>query len=421
MTLRLSRRLILGTGLAALAAPAVRAQQSRRLRMTWWGGPERQRRTQGALDSYMRRNPGLQIEVESLGWGDYWTRLATQVAGNNAPDVIQMDYRYIYEYARRRALRPLDEFMPNPLDIGDFGQANLDTGKVDNQLFGVSMGVNSVAMFYDRTVLERLNIRPPDHTTTWAQFAELATNITRAAGRRGYWGTMDAGFTEPTLEVWVRQRGKSLYTAEGRLGFTRDDIAEFFDYWDALRRAGGAVAGDVQALDRRTAETDVLTLGRAAITFANSNQLVAWQTANQSRLGMTMFPQGPRPGQYYKPSMLLSMSGSTQQTRESAQLINYLSVDPEAGASLGVERGVPPSARMRTALTPSVDELGRAQIDYIALMATRVSPIPPPPPSGAGEVEALIRRSYESISVGGTRVPAAADQFYAEATRIVGR
>ncbi len=34
-------------------------------------------------------------------WSDYWTKMATQVAGKNMADVIQMDYRYIAEYARR--------------------------------------------------------------------------------------------------------------------------------------------------------------------------------------------------------------------------------------------------------------------------------------------------------------------------------
>ncbi len=420
-----SRRSLLA-GTAALAlAPALggrsSAQQRTRLRMAWWGSTDRARRTQAALEVYQRKNANTQVDTESVGWNDYWTRLATQVAGGNAPDVIQMDYRYIYEYARRRALKPLDEFMPATLNIADFGQANIDTGKVDGQVYGVSMGVNSTAMFYDKTALERLNIRPPDHNTTWAQFAEMCIGITRAANRRGFFGTMDAGFVEPAFEAFVRQRGKSLYTAEGRLGFVRDDLAEYWDYWDRLRKAGGAAQGDIQALYRSTPETDLITTGKAAITFAHSNQLVAWQAVTQNRLGMTTNPKGERPGQYFKPSMLLSMSATTTQAREAAQIINFFSVDPDAAPALGVERGVPPSAGMRNAVLPTVDELGRAQIEYIALLQDKVGALPPPPPRGAGEIEQLLRRVYETISVGGARVTAAVDQFMAEAPRILER
>ena len=421
---KLSRRTLIGAGIGAgigmLAAPAI-AQQATRLRMCWWGGTERVRRTQTALDIWKRRNPGVEIATESVGWGDYWTRLATQVAGGNAPDLIQMDYRYIFEYARRRALKSLDEFMPAVIDIRDFGQDNIDHGKVDGQVYAVSLGVNSTAMFYNQTIFQRANIRPPDHTTTWAQFAEIATNVARAVNRRGFWGTADAASTEPLLEAWVRQRGRPLYTAEGRVGFTRDDIAAWFDYWDGLRRSGAAVAGDVQAAYRDTPETDMATTGKAAITFAHSNQLIAYQAVTQDRLAMTMYPQGERPGQYYKPSQLISVAATTPQGQESAKLVNFLTTDLEAGAALGVERGVPASRRVREALLGEADAGTRAQIEYISLIADKVGPLPPPPPRGAGEIQNLLRRSYETISVGGARVPEAADRFVAEAARTLER
>ena len=426
MAVCVPRRVALQLGAGALLGSALErsafAQAARtRLRMTWWGGTDRAKRTQAALEAYQKQNAGTQIDTETIGWGDYWTRLATQVAGGNAPDIIQMDYRYIYEYARRKALRPLDEFMPNPLDISDFGTANIDTGKVDGQIFGVSMGVNSNALFYDTAVFDRLKIAPPNATTTWAQYAELATQITKAEKRRGFFGSSDMGYFEPALEVWVRQRGKQLYTADGKMGFERDDIAAWFDYWDKLRKAGGAVTGDLQAMHRNTPETDMLTTGRSAMTFAHANQIVAWQGLNKSKLGMTMFPQGKQPGQYYKPSMLLSMSATTQQAREAASIINFISTHPEAAAALNVERGVPPSRKMREVLLTQVDELGKMQIDYISSIADKVSSLPPPPPKGAGEVEQLLRRVYETISVGGGTVPHAADQFMTEAKRAIER
>src|SRR5690348_7314708 len=112
MAARVPRRVVMQMGAAALLGTALDgsalAQAARtRLRMTWWGGADRAKRTQAALEAYQKHNTGTQIDTETIGWGDYWTRLATQVAGGNAPDIIQMDYRYIYEYARRKALKPL--------------------------------------------------------------------------------------------------------------------------------------------------------------------------------------------------------------------------------------------------------------------------------------------------------------------------
>jgi multiple sugar transport system substrate-binding protein len=418
-----TRRAVLSAAAALSLAPSWRdaAAQTTRLRMTWWGGADRARRTRGALDAWQRLNPGAQVDSETVGWADYWTRLATQVAGGNAPDVIQMDYRYIHEYARRRALRALDDMMPDPLDIRDFGEANIETGKVDGRVFGVSMGVNSTAMIYDTTVFERLNIRPPTAQTTWAQFAEIATAVTRGAARRGFFGTEDGGMTEPLLEVFVRGRGRTLYGEDGKLGFTRDDVAEWFDYWDRLRRANVATPGDMQALYRQTPETSMLVTNRAPIAFSHSNLLIAHQGLTQNKLGMTAYPRGDRPGQYYKPSMLLSLSSTASNPREAARLIGFLSVAPEAGEHLGVERGVPPSAARREALAATVPEGDRIQIAYIAAIADAVSPLPPPPPRGAGEVANLLRRTNEKVAFGQLRVPAAADEFMNEAVRALER
>ena len=56
-----------------------------------------------------------------------------------------MDYRYIVEYANRNAIAPLDEFVGGALQLDDFDKDQLDGGKVDGKLYGISLGANSVA------------------------------------------------------------------------------------------------------------------------------------------------------------------------------------------------------------------------------------------------------------------------------------
>jgi len=191
-----------GISLSALAQSEVR------LRMFWWGAKERADRTERANQLFQKKNPGVTITGETLGWGDYWPRVATQVAGRNAADVLQMDYRYIFEYARRGALLPLDEFMPATLNLGDFSKFSIDSGKVDGKLYGVAFGLNSVAMIYDKEFIQSLGLKEPRWDMGWAELGDLAVEITKTAKRPGYFGMPDAGRYEPALDVWVRQRGK---------------------------------------------------------------------------------------------------------------------------------------------------------------------------------------------------------------------
>jgi multiple sugar transport system substrate-binding protein len=423
-----TRRSILkaGAAVAALGALGGRgiAQSETRLRMFWWGSRERAERTDKTNRLYQDKNPGVTITGETLGWADYWPRLATQTAGRNAPDVIQMDYRYIYEYARRGALLALDPFVGKGLDLGDLSAAAIDSGKVDGKIYGVSLGLNSTAMMFDQGLIVSLGLKPPTHDMTWAQVGELALEITRAAKRPGFFGLFDGGRYEPALEVWLRQRGKALYTDDGKLGFDVTDIGEWLGFWQDLRKRGAIASAEVAALDMGELDTSLLTVGKTAMVFAHSNQLVGFQALVKSKLGMTMYPSGgtgAKYGQYLKPSMLLSVYARTRQPEAAVKLVDFYVASKDAGMILGVERGVPASAAVRKAVEPTLDELGNAMASYVAFVSDKVSALPVPPPQGAGEIQTVLRRVNEQIGFGRLSVADGAKQFIAEATAVLAR
>ena len=40
---------------------------------------------------FEEKNPGIKVDVQLTGYGDYFTTLATKVAGGNAPDVFEVN------------------------------------------------------------------------------------------------------------------------------------------------------------------------------------------------------------------------------------------------------------------------------------------------------------------------------------------
>jgi pectin-derived oligosaccharide transport system substrate-binding protein len=425
----LSRRSVLGAGIGGAALTTLgrvpaSAQSDVRLRMFWWGSRERAERTDKVNQLYQQTHPGLTISAESLGWTDYWPRLATQTAGRNAADVLQMDYRYIFEYARRGALLPLDGYQPDKLNLTDFNRATVDSGKVDDKIYGISLGLNSTSLIYDKDLITSLGLKEPTWQTTWKEIGDLALEITKGAKRERFTGVQDGGRDEPALEVWLGQRGKSLYTAEGRPGYDEKDIADWFAFWQDLRKRGACAAADTQALDRGEIDSNLLTQGKAAIAFAHSNQLVGFQSLNKSKLALSTVPDGgpgAKPGQYLKPSMLWSVSAQSKQPEAAVKLVSFFVADVEAGKLLGVERGVPPSESVRKAVSPMLDDLGRAMADYITLISDKVGPLPPPPPRGAGEIQTLLRRVNELVGFGKLSPADGARQYVSESTAILAR
>jgi len=406
MTYRLDRRQVLAGSAAALAFGAFgigRAAAATHMRFLWWGSKERADRTFKAIKAYQKSHSGITIEGESFGWDNYWTRLATQTAGGNSPDLIQMDYRYIFEYARRGVLLDFTPYMGKSLDIKDFGQQNIDSGKVDGKIYGVSLGVNSSAVMVNLTAWKEAGMEPPGDDANWDDFAELCAKFTKQTKRRDYYGTADESGLEPAFEGWLRQRGKALYKDDGSLAFDAADVAAWFDYWAKLRKMKACVPPEMQALDQLTVETGMISQNKASISFGHSNQFVAYQAINKDKLGMIPYPvpaKDGKPGQYLKPAMQMSVSASSKNKDAAVAFVNYLVEDPEGTKLLGVERGVPASEKVRKELAPSLDALGKEMADFIQKLTPKVGPLPPPPPNGAGENQFLLQTVSQQVAFG---------------------
>ncbi|HZY67615.1 MAG TPA: extracellular solute-binding protein [Devosia sp.] len=426
MTYSIGRRGFLMGTTALLAAGAItRAQaQDTTLRMIFWGGQARADRTYGVTDLYTQANGGT-VEGEFLAWNDYWPKLATQTAGGNAPDIIQMDYRFIVEYATRGAIAPLDEFVGSALDLSQFDADQLEGGKVDGKLYGISLGANSVSTLINLTAFEEAGIEPPTNDWTYDDLRAIGEAFKAANIRGGMKAIMDASYLEPALDNWLRQRGKALYTAEGKLGFDAADMTEWFTMWQEFREAGYCVSPDEQALDTGPLETTMIVTQKAALMQSNSNQLVGYQALMQDKLGMIGQPRiapGAGGGHYRKPSMFFSVGGSSANKEEAAKLINFFINDPEAGKILGVERGIPASAPVREVVAPTLDEANQIALNFVANLGDLLGPLPPPPPAAAGEIDiSLLRTIGQEVGFGARTPEDGANYFVTEATAILER
>src|SRR5262245_46364353 len=156
--MKISRRTVLLFSLIALLSltlgSVIQAQQST-LTLTWWGSQNRHDRTIAAIELFEAANPDINVEYEFSGWDDYWTCVNTQVAGGNIACVMQQDYAFLTEWASRGLLMPLDAlYESGAIDVSDVDQAILDSGKVNGEAFGLSLGTNSQVFILDVDAFE---------------------------------------------------------------------------------------------------------------------------------------------------------------------------------------------------------------------------------------------------------------------------
>ncbi len=68
------------------------------LRYTWWGNPDRAARTEQAVSLFEKKHPGIEVQT-SFADTTPTSRACTQGGRRRRPDVMQLDYRMIDQYA----------------------------------------------------------------------------------------------------------------------------------------------------------------------------------------------------------------------------------------------------------------------------------------------------------------------------------
>ena len=406
---------------ALLAATGTTAQAAASMRLIWWGNPERDKRTNAVVDLYKAAS-GDEVAAESYAWGDYWPKLATQAAGQNLPDVIQMDYRYIFEYARRKQLAELDGFIGKELQLADFDPNQMASGKVDGKTYGISLGANSMSHVYNKALLDGLGVKLPDSSKwTTAEWVALGKDL-KGKLPEGVFFSENMGLLEPRLQTWLRSAGRDLYTADGKIGYELGDLVAYFEFWKMMQDEGLTPPADVQAQDSGKMEESMMVTKRAAFNFLHSNQLVAMQKLVDSEVDLVMIPgNGDKAGQYLKPSMFMSIAETSADKAAAAKLLNYFATNEEANDILLIERGVTGDASIRERISAKLNPTENKIISYLNLVATSVSPLPPPPPKNAGEVDKALRPAWESVAFGRTPLEEAAKTYYDNAIAILAR
>ena len=124
----------------------------------------------------------------------------------------------------------------------------------------------------------------------------------------------------------------------------------------------------------------------------------------KDRLAVTNMPlamAGGKGGQYRKPTMMWTLAQTSKVKDEAVKLINFFVRDLDAASLLGLERGIPSSAASREHITAGLTDLERQTLDFFANLGDLLGPIPPSPPSAAGEIsQSLLGTLSQEIAFG---------------------
>jgi len=417
------------TGVLALSTALgtrVLAQDASRIRHFWWGNPERDKRTFAVIDIFNEKHPEITVEGETLGFADYFTKLTTQIAGGNMPDVIQQGYGVLFEYIENGAVVPLDDYVGNTLDISRIDQSGIDAGTVDGKLYALTIGANSHMAMYNSRLYEAAGIVAGENFDPYGWSYDDVGRIGAAIREAtGVAGTDDNTADYQNFSDFVAQKGVQMYADDGAYQVTQEIVEEYWEIWKAIRDAGATPPGPESAGLAGVADLAQLGVvtGQSATSYAWSNQLVGAQALMQDPLGAAMYPNTPEmiPGSIVQPSQFVCLTRDSQDPEAATTYMSAFVNDPDMTRVLGLERGIPQQSEVRDMLAPDLTPAEAISVAFFDGIQGKTAPLMPPPPSGANEVEQTFERVAVSVLLDQQSISDVAADFLSQAHAILAR
>lgn len=385
------------------------------LDFTWWGNDDRAARYGELIEAFNEEYPNITINGQFTDFPSYWEKRQTEAAGGGLPDVWQFSDSYLRQYAEPGYLLDLEK-VAGQIDFDAFDEALRGTGQLNGTQYSLPTGYSAWANFVNDDLLAANGLEAPEGGTTFADFDEWLADVTESTGGAVYGGT-DYTQRIQVFELVLRSDGKNLYTDDGKLGFTEDELTDFWESGAPLRDGITVPQSKLEEITPKSGFGANLTAsemswsnflgGYLADSGAGSISLVAPPTAKIGSKDL-----------YRQAGLQMAISADTEHPEAAAVFLDFVVNSPIAGEIFGTTLGFPAS---ETKLSGAVLEGPDKQVaDYLESVADRIGDAPPVPVVGYGSLEQKFWDLGKALGLGAITVDEAVSQFFAEAKVVLG-
>ncbi|WP_026699757.1 ABC transporter substrate-binding protein [Salibacterium aidingense] len=390
------------------------------LRFAWWGSAERHNIYNEILDNYEEEHPEVKIVREPSSWDDYWTKLSTQGSGGNLPDIFGLHLLlYGDEYFNKNVIASLEPYVGKQISLEGWDESVLEAGTYKGDLLALAKGVTIQSLIANTSKAENLGLEAPSPEMNYQELKDYASEAVNVLPE-GEYVLPDPTVTEHAVEMWARQKGGSFITENGKeLGFSKEDLVEFWTYWDELRQMGAIPPAQlVSEQSGLPDESSLFAQGKTIFIDRPSNRakmLSGYVEGDELEiLRWPLMEDGEFSGGEQLQIPAIVMSNDSEHKEEAAELINYFVNDLEATEIYAAENGIPGTEPVRENLEPSLQPLDEQAIEHMEKVVDDI-PVTTSRPAGSSAVLQAYYRYSESIGYGEISIEDAVDEFFAEA------
>jgi len=318
------------------------------LRMSWWGGDSRHEATLKAIEKFEEKYPDITIKAGYSGWSGHLQKVTTQLGGDTAPDVMQINWNWLILFSKTGdGFYDLNK-VADEVGLTNYSDDYLKYVTINGKVNGLPVSLTGRELYWNKNTFEKFNAEYPK---TWEDLFTLGEKF----GDDYY--PLDLSEQDAVLfaSTYVEQKtGKIMISPDGKLEYNLEDFKEFLDFYKKLQDLGVT-----EGIKKRNAEgggrnaplhqmqkfiqgkfAGVLTWDSAYAKYADPLA----ETGQILELGyLPIMDNAKGKGWIVKPSMLFCINKDTKYPKQAATLLNFLLNDPDGVKILGLSRSIPVS------------------------------------------------------------------------------
>ena len=379
------------------------------LRVLNWGNTEEEKIANEAIARFNENNPDVEVKqtcVPVTSGSDFIQKWITMSTSGEAPDVINIGLEAVQMAVSNDLLMPLDEIVSEDQDLSkvkeEYAPVLLDGFSVDDNLYGLPNGTQTMVMYYNKTMFDEAGLEYPKDGWTWDEFYEDAKKLTKSDGSVYGFGLSSSYFQ---LTPWWSTNNTALVDENQNPALNSKKMVESVEFLDKLVKE--KVTPDPISSDVYT----MFSSKQLAMVGAGRWVLNTWQDAGLTNADFdcVQWPVNEKEGSVFG-GAAWCISKNTENKELSIELLKSLVSEETLKAVAAGGQQVPPTESLAT----DTEIMGTTpdNIEGIWKAVTVASPVAAP--TYFGDLEQTTLRCMEEVFSGGKDVQQALDDAQKE-------
>ncbi|GAB2539030.1 ABC transporter substrate-binding protein [Gracilibacillus alcaliphilus] len=169
-----------------------------------------------AKENFEAEHDNVTITIEAAPYENYMTKLQTELAAGNTPDIIQVGEQNFQRYIEKDIIQDLTPLAEGTFDFNSEIIPNVqELMQIDGKNPVMSVGAATIGIYYNKKLFDEAGVPYPEDDWTWEEFVEIAKQLTIKDGEKYIQYGANLNLGKDWVEPFVVSNGGSYLSEDG--------------------------------------------------------------------------------------------------------------------------------------------------------------------------------------------------------------